>query len=173
MQINTFALTLPENAFSVTTTVNLLLLTNAVSTPARVLVGYVADNVLGPLNTYIAALASLSLTLFAWTAVTSGPGMWVWAAAFGITNGAAQAAYVSGLASLTPDPKKLGIRLGMVCGIVAFASLAGPPTAGAILDATGGSYRWAQIWGGSVELLAMLFIMAARWCLEKSLWARV
>lgn len=125
------------------------------------------------MNTYIASVATLSLTLFTWTAVKSGPGMWAWAAAFGITNGASQAAFISGLASLTRDPKKMGTRFGMVCGIVAFASLAGPPTAGAILDATGGTYRWAQIWGGSCEFLAMLILMAARWCLEKSLWVRV
>ncbi|KAK7935672.1 major facilitator superfamily domain-containing protein [Apiospora marii] len=171
--INSFALTLPGEVFTPTTTVNLLLLTNAVSTPARVLIGWIADNHLGPFNTYILSVASLAATLFGWTAVTNAPGMYVWAAAFGITNGAAQAAYVGAIAGLTKDPKRIGIRIGMVFGIISFAVLAGPPTAGSIIDATGGTYHWAQVWGGSVELLAVVILMAGRWFVARDFWVFV
>lgn len=152
---------------------NLLLVTNAVSTPARVFIGWVADNLLGPFNTYILSVASLAATLFAWTAVTNAPGMYVWAAAFGITNGAAQAAYVGAIAGLTKDPKRIGIRIGMIFGMISFAVLAGPPTAGSIIDATGGTYQWAQVWGGSVELLAVVILMAGRWFVARDLWVFV
>ncbi|KAK6834558.1 hypothetical protein PG990_000625 [Apiospora arundinis] len=171
--INSFALTLPGEVFTPTTTVNLLLVTNAVSTPARVFIGWIADNHLGPLNTYILSVASLAVTLFTWTAVTTAPGMYIWAAAFGITNGAAQAAYVGAIAGLTKDPKRIGIRIGMIFGIISFAVLAGPPTAGSIIGATGGTYRWAQVWGGSVEVLAALILVAARWFVARGLWVVV
>ncbi|KAK8100840.1 uncharacterized protein PG998_007756 [Apiospora kogelbergensis] len=171
--INSFALTLPGEVFTPTSTVNLLLVTNAVSTPARVFIGWIADNHLGPLNTYILSVASLAVTLFGWTAVTTAPGMYAWAAAFGITNGAAQAAYVGAIAGMTKDPKRIGIRIGMIFGIISFAVLAGPPTAGSIIDATGGTYRWAQVWGGSVELLSVVILLVARWFVARGLWVIV
>ncbi|KAK8136392.1 major facilitator superfamily domain-containing protein [Apiospora sp. TS-2023a] len=171
--ITSFALTLPGEVFTPTTTVNLLLVTNAVSTPARVFIGWIADNHLGPFNTYILSVASLAVTLFSWTAVTNATGMYIWAVAFGITNGAAQAAYVGAIAGLTKDPKRIGIRIGMIFGFCAFASLAGPPVAGSIIDSTGGAYHWAQVWGGSVELLAVVILMVARWFVASDLWVVV
>ncbi|KAK8038063.1 major facilitator superfamily transporter [Apiospora phragmitis] len=168
--ITSFALTLPGDVFTPTSTVNLLLVTNAVSTPARVFIGWTADNHLGPFNTYILAVASLAVTLFTWTAVTTGPGMYIWAAAFGITSGAAQAAYLGAIARLTKDPKRIGVRIGMIFGITSFAVLAGPPTAGSIIEATGGTYRWAQVWGGSVELLSVVILLVARRFLTRGLW---
>jgi MCP family monocarboxylic acid transporter-like MFS transporter 3 len=71
--------------------------------------------------------------------------------------------FVGGLASLTTDPSKLGIRFGMVCSALAFASLAGPPTAGALIETDNGGFLKAQIWAGSVTICAALFICAARW----------
>ncbi|ORY71806.1 major facilitator superfamily transporter [Pseudomassariella vexata] len=169
--INTFAMTLPSNAFTATSTVNLLLLTNALSTPARVFVGYVADFLIGPLNAYILAVASFALTLYSWTFVGTKLDMYIWAAAFGLTNGAAQGAFVGALASLTKDPRKMGSRFGMVCTVMAFATLAGPPTAGAIIDGSGGRYEWAQVWGGSVEVGAAVVLGLARWWVQGRMWA--
>jgi MCP family monocarboxylic acid transporter-like MFS transporter 3 len=64
---------------------------------------------------------------------------------------------------LTTDPSKLGIRFGMVCSALAFASLAGPPTAGALIEQDNGGFLKAQIWAGSVTICAALFVCAARW----------
>jgi MCP family monocarboxylic acid transporter-like MFS transporter 3 len=77
------------------------------------------------------------------------------------TNG--YAVFVGGLASLTTDPSKLGVRFGMVCSILAFASLAGPPTAGALIQVDHGGFLKAQIWAGSVTMCAALFVSAALW----------
>lgn len=71
--------------------------------------------------------------------------------------------FVGGLASLTPDPSKLGVRFGMVCSVLAFASLAGPPTAGALIQSHDGSFLEAQIWAGTVTTCAAFFICAAYW----------
>jgi MCP family monocarboxylic acid transporter-like MFS transporter 3 len=56
----------------------------------------------------------------------------------------------------------MGTRFGMVQTISAFASLAGPPTAGAILDTSNGKFVYAQIWGGTVFLFGALIIVASR-----------
>jgi MCP family monocarboxylic acid transporter-like MFS transporter 3 len=69
---------------------------------------------------------------------------------------------------LTTDPSKLGIRFGMVCSALAFASLAGPPTAGALIEQDNGGFLKAQIWAGSVTICAALFVCAARWTQVKS-----
>ena len=74
---------------------------------------------------------------------------------------------------MTKDPKRIGVRIGMIFGIISFAVLAGPPTAGSIIDATGGTYRWAQVWGGSVELLSVLILLVARRFVARGLWVIV
>ncbi|RSM06449.1 hypothetical protein CDV31_009129 [Fusarium ambrosium] len=63
---------------------------------------------------------------------------------------------------LTKDPRKMGTRFGMVQTICAFASLAGAPTAGAIIDKSGGDFVWAQVWGGTVLLMGASMVMASR-----------
>lgn len=75
--------------------------------------------------------------------------------------------FVGGLASLTTDPSKLGVRFGMVCSTLAFASLAGPPTAGALIQSDNGGFLKAQIWGGTVTIAAALFVFAAKWAQVK------
>jgi MCP family monocarboxylic acid transporter-like MFS transporter 3 len=71
--------------------------------------------------------------------------------------------FVGGLASLTTDPGKLGVRFGMVCSALGFASLAGPPLAGALIQSDNGGFLKAQIWAGTVTICAALFICAAKW----------
>ncbi|KAJ2906605.1 hypothetical protein MKZ38_000860 [Zalerion maritima] len=137
---------------SETEAVSLLLIINAMSIPARPIVGYLADHVLGPINTFALFCVVLSMMIFAWIAIHTLPALYVFSVFFGFANGAAQGVFVGSLASLTRDPRKMGTRFGMVCTLVAFATLAGPPTAGAIIDATGGKYIWAQVWGGTGEV---------------------
>lgn len=89
-------------------------------------------------------------------------GMYLFSACFGIAISANQATFVPSLASLTDNPQKMGIRFGMVETISSFATLAGPPTAGAIIDRCGGDYYWAQIWGGSVMMGAAILVLCSR-----------
>lgn len=105
----------------------------------------------------------LSGMTFAWIGVVSRAGMYVFTIFFGLANGAAQGIFVGSLASLTSDPRKMGTRFGMVCTIVGFASLAGPPTAGAMIDKSDGRYLWAQVWAGLVILLGSVVLMGSRY----------
>jgi MFS transporter, MCT family, solute carrier family 16 (monocarboxylic acid transporters), member 3 len=161
VQINAYA----RNIIGFTTvdSVSLLLITNALGIPSRPLAGYVADHYIGPINTFIINVMILGIMNFCWAAVTTKTGMYVFSVFFGLANGAAQGVFVGALASLTSDPQKMGTRFGMVATLTGFATLAGPPTAGAIIDRSGGQYLWSQVWGGTVICLAAFTVAAARW----------
>ena len=138
------------------------MITNAIGIPTRPIVGYVANNYLGPINIFIIATGGVGVMLFTWMGIVSRIGMYLFSACFGVAISANQGAFVPSLASLTKDPQKMGIRFGMVETLSSFATLAGPPTAGAIIDRSGGKYLWAQAWGGTIMLAAALTVVASR-----------
>lgn len=148
--------------FSTTESVSLLLITNGLGIPSRPVVGYVADRYLGPINTFMLMTFILGCMEFVWIGVKTRTGMYIFSVFFGLSNGAAQGVFVGALASLTADPQKMGTRFGMIATLSGFASLAGPPTAGAIIDRSGGQYLGAQIWGGVVIIAGSLTVGAAR-----------
>lgn len=138
------------------------------------MVGWLSDRYLGAVNVYILTTLILSGMTFAWIGVDSRAGTYAFTIFFGLANGAAQGIFVGSLASLTTDPRKMGTRFGMVCTIVGFASLAGPPTAGAIIDRSDGRYLWAQIWAGSVILLGSLALVGSRWSVTgMKFWVKI
>ncbi|CAI6092602.1 unnamed protein product [Clonostachys chloroleuca] len=150
--------------FDTTSSVQLLLITNAVGIPARPIAGLISNKFVGPINTYIVSMLVLSGMIFAWIGVHDRLGMYVFSVFFGIAAAAAQCVFIGALASLTDDPTKMGARSGIVYLLSAFAVMAGPPTAGAIVDQTGGSHLWAQVWGGLVTLLGAVAVAGARLC---------
>ena len=117
---------------------------------------------IGPINTLIASSVVLGLMLYCWIAVRSRAGMFAFAVVYGLATGATQGIFVGSLASLTKDLSKTGTRFGMVCSILAFASLTGPPIAGGLIQSEQGGYLGAQVWGGTVVVLGSLTVAAAR-----------
>lgn len=160
MKINAFARQVI--GFSATEAVSLLLITNAAGIPLRPIVGHIADRYFGPINTFIVATLVLACMESAWVGVSTRAGMYVFSVFLGMANGAAQGIVLGALASLTADPRKMGVRFGMVATLSGVATLAGPPMAGAIIDSTGARYLWAQIWAGGVLLASSFIIAAAR-----------
>ncbi|KAK4177933.1 putative monocarboxylate transporter [Triangularia setosa] len=158
--INAFARNIV--GFSTTDSVQLLLITNGMSVVARPITGYLADNYIGPINMHAFQMFLLGCMFFFWLAVDSATGLYVFAIFLGFAMGAAQGVFGGALASLLKDPRKMGTRFGMVCTLCAFSSLAGPPTAGAIIDRSNGTYTWACVWAGTVVVFASLTIMSAR-----------
>ncbi|KAH7176044.1 major facilitator superfamily transporter [Dactylonectria macrodidyma] len=148
--------------FSSTDSVSLLLILNGMGIPSRLVAGVIADRWLGPINTLILTTIFASITGLGWIGVHDRPGMYSLTTVFGWANGMVQGVFGGALASLTEDPQRMGTRFGMVATIVGFATLAGPPTAGAIIDQSGGSFLWAQIWGGAVTAIGSLTLIAAR-----------
>jgi MFS family permease len=100
--------------------------------------------------------------LFCWMAVDSTAGLYVWCVFYGMAAGGIQSLFPAGISSLTTDLRKAGVRMGMIFTIVSFASLAGPPIAGAIITAEGGSYYGAQTFAGATLILGMVLMAAAR-----------
>ncbi|KAI5862942.1 MFS general substrate transporter [Durotheca rogersii] len=159
--INSYAIKFAS--FTATSAVSLLLITNAVGVPSRILIGYLSDAYLGPINAFILSALCVAVTFFSWIAIKTHSTMYAFAVVFGVTNSFAQGAFAGALASLTADPAKMGTRFGMCCTILGFATVAGPPTAGAIIDFCGGSYLWAQVWAGGVTVIGGATLGVARY----------
>ncbi|KAF9872798.1 MFS monocarboxylate transporter [Colletotrichum karsti] len=166
--INTFAQ--KAIGLSYTESVSLLLILNSSGIPSRALAGILAGY-LGAIHTSILSNALVGIMYFAWIGVRDKSGLYALTVIFGIANGFAQGIFTPALASLTQDPQKMGVRFGMVATIVGAASFAGPPISGAIVDASGGKYIWAQIWAGAVTFLACLFLIAARIAAVGTTWS--
>lgn len=75
-------------------------------------------------------VAGAGLTLFSWTAVKSITGLWAFTAVYGITAAGVQGLFPVVLASITRNPRKLGVGSGMGFAVARLAVLTGPPIAG-------------------------------------------
>lgn len=117
------------------------------------------------------------LLMYCWTAVSSTTGLYAWTPFYGLAASAIQSLFPAALSQLTSDPRKQGTRMGMTFTIVSFAVLTGPPIAGAIISAEGGSYVGAQVYAGTCLLAGMCFWVAARMArakkVGKGLWIKV
>ncbi|KAI2619632.1 MFS general substrate transporter [Hypoxylon sp. NC1633] len=150
-------------SFTPLDSINILLVTNALGIPGRVLPGFIAARYLGPLNTAVPTAASVALVLYCWPAVAHAHGaLYAFAVVYGLVASAIQSLFAVSLAALTDDLTQLGTRMGMVFSVVAFATLTGSPIAGAIIQSSGGSYLGAQIWAATSMLLGAVFLAAAR-----------
>lgn len=126
------------------------------------------------MNVYIISTLLLGGITITWAAVDTSAGMYVFVVFWGLANGCLQAAFGGSLAGLIKDQTKMGTRYGMVCTLLAVATLAGPPTAGAIIDQSGGSYLPAQIWAAIVTIMGGLTVAAARWWVTGwNLWVKI
>jgi MFS family permease len=120
--------------------VQLLLLSNGMSVPARPIIGYIANWHVGVMNTYVTATVFFGTVTLCWIAVHDRVGMYVLSVFFGLGNGVCQGLFLGSLASLTKDSRKMGTRIGMVHTLVAFATLAGPPVCAYTLFTSSQSY---------------------------------
>lgn len=146
---------------SYTESLNLLLVINGVGIPGRLIPNHLADR-FGTFNAFVPTSGIAGICVLSWMAVKNTTGLYVWCAFYGMTAGGIQSLFPAGLSSLTTDVRKAGVRMGMVFTIVSFATLAGPPIAGAIITASGGSYYGAQAFAGASLLLGMVLMAAAR-----------
>ena len=145
-----------------TTSLSLLLIVNGLGIPGRILPAIIADRFIGPLNTYVPLAITAGMLLYCWIAVKIFGGIIAFSIIYGLVTAGVQGLFAAALASLTTDLKKMGVRIGMVLSVVAFACLTGPPVAGALIQRGDGSYLYAQIWGGTSLVVGALVIVAAR-----------
>ncbi|KAF1809065.1 MFS general substrate transporter [Eremomyces bilateralis CBS 781.70] len=142
--------------------VSLILLMNGLSIIGRVVPAYFADTTFGPLNSMIPFAFSCGIMQYGWSGVHSRESTFAFAGIYGLTAAPVQALFPAALSSLTTDLTKTGARMGMGFTIVSFATLTGPPLAGALISQKDGGYLYAQMWGGSSFIAGCLFLMAAR-----------
>ncbi|TLS29223.1 hypothetical protein PpBr36_01690 [Pyricularia pennisetigena] len=154
---------------SPTTCVALLMINSAVGIPIRPLSGMIADRfprILGPVNMFAITTLLVGASLLAWIAASTSVDMYIFAVGFGVVNGASQSVWPGALISITPDPKRLGVRYGMLCVFAALATLVGPPIAAAIVDAAarggGNGFMPAQAWAGALALVSGVIAFGAR-----------
>ncbi|KAK1753726.1 major facilitator superfamily domain-containing protein [Echria macrotheca] len=140
---------------------NLLLVLNGVGSVGRLIPNSLADR-FGPMTIFVPTATIGGLSVLCWPAVHSVAGMYVWAVFYGMAAGGIQSLFPAGLTSMTSDPRKTGVRMGMVFSVCAFATLIGPPIAGAIITASAGRYIGAQMFAGVSILSGAGFMAAAR-----------
>lgn len=126
------------------------------SGPGRVVPNLVADKI-GSLNVYGAAVFISALLAFCWIAITSVPGLIVFAVLYGMSSGAIVSILPPAVVAIAPDMKNLGTRMGMAFAVASFALLIGNPIAGTLLR--GGSYVGLQAFSGAC-LLVCTFLVA-------------
>ena len=166
MQISAYGIA----TFHITTdrSFTILVILNACGIPGRLLPNLVSDLYLGPLNTMIPVTFASSLLIYIWIAIvpphaTLG-GYMAWAGFYGFISSAVLSVFPAVCASLTPVDKlqKAGVRLGMVMTCISVSVLIGPPIGGALIQADNGNYLGAQVFFGSVLMVALGFLLALR-----------
>ena len=110
--------------------------------------------------------------MYSWIGIHSIGGLYTFAAIYGSGSAVVQALWpaIIGKCSKEPDLKKAGVRMGMAFTIVSFASLTGPPLAGALIQSMGGNYIGANIWAGTSFMVGGCLLIATRWALVGGDW---
>ncbi|KAJ6119263.1 hypothetical protein N7523_003543 [Penicillium sp. IBT 18751x] len=135
----------------------LLSMLNAASTFGRILPNFLADH-LGPLNMLTPAVTITSILAFVWIGVHTVPGIIILAVFYGFFSGGFVSLPPVVMASMTPDVRNLGTRLGMVFAITSIGLLIGTPIGGAILADTN-TYLGVQLFTACC-LVASAVLMA-------------
>jgi predicted MFS family arabinose efflux permease len=143
------------------TSFTLLLVINSFGIPGRFIPAILADRFFGPLNVIIPFMFITGFLLYCWIAITSIPGFYVWVAVYGFFAGGCQSLFQASVSSFA-NAENAGVRIGMVCTIVSFACLSGPPIAGKLVEGFGGQYLHAQLFGASVLVAGSCFLLGAR-----------
>ncbi|OPB46542.1 MFS permease [Trichoderma guizhouense] len=148
------------------------------SAAGRIISGFASDKI-GSINTVLASLVLTAVTMLAiWpTSTTLGPLI-----AFVIINGAANGAFFSTMPTAISKvfgSARVAVAMSMVVTGWVGGYLMGAPIAGYILEGFGGvdgglhAYRPAMFYAGALALASGVFILGARFCINKSLLAVV
>lgn len=157
-QIGSFAVQSIGLPFSSAAT--LIIIINGVGVPARILPAFLATAI-GTLNTTAPLCLCIMTVTWCWLAVHTVPGIYAFTAIYGFSCAAFQSLMPQAVASMTPDLKMVGTRLGMAFTCVSLAALTGSPIGGAVVSAMGDVYWGAQVWASlATTTCAVMFVLA-------------
>ncbi|CCL98174.1 uncharacterized protein FIBRA_00168 [Fibroporia radiculosa] len=134
---------------------------SAASTFGRILPGLIADRV-GPLNMLAPSSVASAILVFSWAAVHNVGGLVTFALLYGLASGAIVSLAPSVVATLTPDLRRLGGRIGMQFSIAGLGLLIGNPIAGAIENVQEREYLGAQMFCGAILMASTIATIGAR-----------
>ena len=138
----------------------LLSMLNAASTFGRIIPNFISDHA-GPINVLTPAVTITSILAFAWIRVHTESGIIALTVLYGFFSGGFVSLPPVVLASMTPDVRDLGTRLGMVFAVVSIGVLIGTPIGGAILSDTN-QYIGVQTFTGCCLIVSATLMAALR-----------
>ncbi|KZF25870.1 putative MFS monocarboxylate transporter [Xylona heveae TC161] len=139
----------------------LLSIMNAASALGRIIPNLIADR-LGYLNVLIPFSVASAIVALAWIRIDNDPGTIVFSALFGFLSGAIVSLPPTVAASLSPDLKKVGTRMGMCFCFAALGLLIGNPIGDVLLNIPEKKFYGAQAFSGSMILGGAGFYIIAR-----------
>jgi MFS family permease len=138
----------------------LLSMLNAGSTFGRIGPNLLADHI-GPVNVLSPAVVSTAVLAFAWIGVHNVGGIITLAVLYGLSSGGFVSLPPVVMASMTPDLRDLGTRLGMMFAVTSIGILIGTPIGGAILANTN-KYLGVQLFTACCLVASAGLILALR-----------
>lgn len=138
---------------------------SAASVFGRLVPNFFADKT-GPMNIITPFTLVVSILCYVWIPVKGLGGIIVFALLYGFFSGAYVSIPPSCVASMTDDMTKLGSRLGMNFLASGLGILIGTPVAGALITRMDGSFLGAQLFAGSVLILAAIGMVITRYMLS-------
>ncbi|KAH7245062.1 major facilitator superfamily transporter [Fusarium tricinctum] len=134
----------------------LLMLLNSGSIPGRVAPNYLADR-LGALRIQLSVTTISAAIMFIWLGVHNLGGLIVFALAYGLFSGGVVSVTPCLIVALSPQPDKIGTRMGMIFFVMGLAVLIGTPIAGALLGSGDGTnWRNTITYGGCSLMIGAL-----------------
>lgn len=136
-------------------------LLNAASIFGRIIPNFIADKT-GPLNILIPCSLISAILAFCWIPIHNVGGLATFAILYGFFSGTFVSLPPSTVASLSPDMKKVGTRMGMSFSFAGLGLLVGNPIAGAILNLETMDFVKAQVFCGVVVAAGTFAMILAR-----------
>ena len=138
----------------------LLTILNTGSVFGRIVPNFFSDKI-GPLTVTMPFSIFCGIVAFSWISIHSTGPLIVFCIFYGFFSGTFVSIMGPALATLSPDLALVGTHMGMSFAFAALGLLIGNPVAGVLLDGAG--WIGAAAFCGAANVLAGLFILAARW----------
>ncbi|KAF7298579.1 Monocarboxylate permease-like protein [Mycena indigotica] len=125
-------------------------------------------NILGP-AAFLCGLLCLVMGLFAGSSLAL---LLVFAASYGFASGTFISLITPCVAQIS-EMRQIGCRIGLLYSAISVPAVVGPPIAGFLLHADGGTYKGMILFAGLTVICGSFLLLAARWRINPRLWARV